>query len=60
MCSKCDEYFQLSQCGKTIGSCECDCPKCQGLCTDDLESTGDTPECPEHGTMTWDEDNKSL
>jgi hypothetical protein len=42
MCIKCEKYFEKYTCGANTGSGECDCPKCQGLCTDNTSMTNYT------------------
>ena len=31
-CAKCAAYFERFSCGASVGTGECDCPKCQGYC----------------------------
>lgn len=33
LCENCEDYFSKYQCGKNQGAGECDCPKCQGMCS---------------------------
>jgi len=52
MCLKCEKYSEQFSCGANKGSGECDCPKCQGICSDLTNSFNSVEEWIEWANKT--------